>query len=73
MFLDSNLTEISDLHFYFDLDNDGTDEEINMLYSDSSYLAIDLNEDGKTTHLQKSGILAYIFMSQPVIWGVSNM
>ena len=44
--LDGNVTDISDQKFFFDLDADGTDEEIYSLNSSSGFLALDKNEDG---------------------------
>ena len=44
--LDSNIAELSDQTFFFDLDCDGTQEEISTLRSGSGYLALDLNGDG---------------------------
>ncbi|MCM1145767.1 MAG: hypothetical protein NC407_13795, partial [Lachnoclostridium sp.] len=44
--LDSNIAELSDQTFFFDLDCDGTKEEISTLGSGSGYLALDLNQDG---------------------------
>ncbi len=43
--LDTNATEVSDQTFYFDLDADGSEEEISMLKG-SGYLALDKNGDG---------------------------
>ena len=43
--LDTDVTELSDQTFYFDLDADGEEEEISMLKS-SGYLALDKNNDG---------------------------
>lgn len=43
--LDTDVTELSDQTFYFDLDADGEEEEISMLKG-SGYLALDKNEDG---------------------------
>ena len=43
--LDTDATELSDQTFYFDLDADGTEEEISMLKG-SGYLALDKNGDG---------------------------
>ena len=48
--LDSNPTEVSEQHFYFDLNMDGTEEEICMLGPGSGYLALDLDGDGKITN-----------------------
>lgn len=44
--LNTNVASVSDQKFFFDLDADGTEEEISMLNSDSGYLALDNNEDG---------------------------
>ena len=44
--LDDNPTRISDQRFYFDLNCDGQEEEINQLEAGSGYLALDLNGDG---------------------------
>ena len=43
--LDTDVTELSDQTFYFDLDADGEEEEISMLKG-SGYLALDKNGDG---------------------------
>ena len=43
--LNTDVTELSDQTFYFDLDADGEEEEISMLKG-SGYLALDKNEDG---------------------------
>lgn len=43
--LDTDVTEVSDQTFYFDLDADGKEEEISMLKG-SGYLALDKNGDG---------------------------
>lgn len=45
--LDTDMTEISDQSFYFDLDCDGSREEIKAISSASGYLALDRNGDGK--------------------------
>lgn len=45
--LDTNIAEVSDQKFFFDLDQDGEEEEISTLKSGSGYLALDLNGDGK--------------------------
>lgn len=45
--LDGNIAGLSDQKFYFDLDADGTEENISMLQSGSGYLALDKNNDGK--------------------------
>ena len=44
--LDGNPAELSDQKFYFDLDSDGSEEEISMLSSGSGYLALDQNGNG---------------------------
>lgn len=44
--LNTNVASVSDQKFFFDLDADGTKEEISMLGADSGYLALDHNEDG---------------------------
>ena len=44
--LDGNVTGVSDQKFFFDLDADGTEEEIYSLSSASGFLALDKNEDG---------------------------
>ena len=43
--LDTDVTQLSDQTFYFDLDADGEEEEISMLKG-SGYLALDKNGDG---------------------------
>ena len=43
--LNTDVTELSDQTFYFDLDADGEEEEISMLKG-SGYLALDKNNDG---------------------------
>ena len=43
----SDVTSISDQHFYFDLDSDGKEEEISSLGQGSGFLALDKNNDGK--------------------------
>ena len=43
--LNTDVTELSDQTFYFDLDADGEEEEISMLKG-SGYLALDKNDDG---------------------------
>ncbi len=45
--LDSNIATVSDQKFLFDLDNDGTMEEVSQLNSGSGYLALDKNGDGQ--------------------------
>ena len=42
----SDVAHISDQKFTFDLDADGTEEEISMPTRGSAFLALDLNEDG---------------------------
>lgn len=44
--LDSSPATVSDQTFFFDLDADGSEEEISMLNSGSGYLALDKNGDG---------------------------
>ncbi len=44
--LDSPITDVSDVKIRFDLDCDGTEEEISSLGAGSGYLALDLNGDG---------------------------
>ncbi len=44
--LDSNISAVSDQKFFFDLDGDGTEEEISQLNSGSGFLALDQNGDG---------------------------
>lgn len=44
--LDTNIAQVSDQKFYFDLDCDGVEDEISSLQSGSGFLALDLNEDG---------------------------
>lgn len=45
--LDTNVAQVSDQKFFFDLDQDGKEEEISSLQSGSGFLALDLNGDGK--------------------------
>ena len=44
--LDTDIAEVSDQKFFFDLDQDGEAEEISTLGSGSGFLALDLNGDG---------------------------
>ncbi len=44
--LDTDIAQVSDQKFFFDLDQDGTEEEISSLKSGSGFLALDLNGDG---------------------------
>jgi hypothetical protein len=44
--LDTGFAGVSDQQFFFDLDCDGTEEEISQLSSGSGFLALDQNEDG---------------------------
>lgn len=44
--LDSNIADVSDQKFYFDLDADGHEEYISMLNAGSGFLALDKNGDG---------------------------
>lgn len=41
------VTSISDQKFFFDLDSDGTEEELNELSAGSAFLALDKNGDGE--------------------------
>ena len=45
--LDTDMTEISDQKFFFDIDSDGKEEEISELGKGCGFLALDKNEDGK--------------------------
>lgn len=45
--LDTNIAQVSDQKFFFDLDQDGKEEEISNLKSGSGFLALDLNGDGR--------------------------
>lgn len=44
--LDTDVAELSDQKFFFDLDADGVKDEISMLGKGSGYLALDKNNDG---------------------------
>ncbi len=44
--LDTNVAQVSDQKFFFDLDCDGEEEEISNLQAGSGFLALDLNGDG---------------------------
>lgn len=44
--LDSDVAQVSDQKFFFDLDCDGTQEEISLLKKGSGFLALDRNGDG---------------------------
>ncbi len=44
--LDTNIAQVSDQKFFFDLDQDGRKEEISNLKAGSGFLALDLNGDG---------------------------
>ena len=44
--LDTDMTEISDQKFFFDIDSDGKEEEISELGAGSGFLALDKNGDG---------------------------
>ena len=44
--LNSNVASVSDQKFFFDINSDGTEEEISMLGKGSGYLALDTNADG---------------------------
>jgi len=45
--LDTDMTEIADQKFFFDIDSDGKEEEISELGKGSGFLALDKNGDGK--------------------------
>jgi len=45
--LNTNIAQVSDQKFFFDLDCDGEEEEISSLQAGSGFLALDLNGDGK--------------------------
>ena len=44
--LNTEMTEISDQKFFFDIDSDGKEEEISELGKGSGFLALDKNDDG---------------------------
>lgn len=44
--LDTDVAELADQNFYFDIDADGEQDEIAQLSSGSGYLALDKNSDG---------------------------
>lgn len=44
--MDTDVAELSDQKFYFDIDADGEQDEVSMLGSGSGYLALDRNGDG---------------------------
>lgn len=44
--LNTNVASVSDQKFFFDIDADGTKDEISMLNKNSGYLALDNNGDG---------------------------
>lgn len=44
--LDTDVAKVTDQHFFFDLDSDGSEEELSMLGNGSGYLALDKNGDG---------------------------
>lgn len=44
--MDANVTEVADQKFYFDLDADGTEEEVSFVGKGSGFLALDKNNDG---------------------------
>lgn len=44
--IDSDIAELEDQKFFFDLDADGEQDEISVLGSGSGYLALDKNQDG---------------------------
>lgn len=45
--LDCNVADVSDQRFFFDLDADGTQDEIPMLQFGTGFLALDRNADGQ--------------------------
>lgn len=45
--LDTDIAQVSDQKFFFDLDQDGVEDEISTLKSGSGFLALDLNGDGR--------------------------
>ena len=45
--LNTNIAQVSDQKFFFDLDCDGEEEEISSLQAGSGFLALDRNGDGK--------------------------
>ncbi len=45
--MDTDVAELSDQKFYFDIDADGEKDEISMLNGASGYLALDKNGDGE--------------------------
>lgn len=45
--LEGDVAGVSDQTFYFDIDADGTEDEISMLSAGAGYLALDRNGDGK--------------------------
>lgn len=45
--LDTDVAQVSDQKFFFDLDQDGVQEEISTLKKGSGFLALDLNGDGE--------------------------
>jgi hypothetical protein len=44
--LDTNVAQVSDQKFFFDLDCDGNEDEISFVKSGSGFLALDKNGDG---------------------------
>ena len=44
--LDTDVATLSDQKFFFDIDADGTEDEVSMLDAASGYLALDKNSDG---------------------------
>lgn len=44
--LDTDVAELSDQNFYFDIDGDGEKDEVSQLAGGSGYLALDKNGDG---------------------------
>lgn len=44
--LDTDMAELSEQKFFFDIDSDGEEDELSMLGKNSGYLALDQNGDG---------------------------
>lgn len=44
---DGNIPELTRMKFSFDMDNDGTEDQISFVRPGSGFLALDLNNDGK--------------------------
>ena len=45
--LNSNIAEVSDQKFFFDLNMDGVEEEVSTLETGNAFLSLDKNNDGK--------------------------